>query len=104
MVLLELKSTNTIHNCERSLLLLEGNAKASVLPKNTWGRIPLWKWNGCVFPPRVKFTQMDFQGDLGILLVGRVGWPPGCMISPLSLLCQTEGIHVVTLCTLVSNR
>ena len=90
MVLLELKSTKTIHNCEQSLLLLEGNAKASVLPKNTRGRIPVWKWNGCVFPPRVKFTQMDFQGDCCILLVGRVAVATRmCDSSPLPPLSET---------------
>lgn len=90
MVLLELKSTKTIHNCEQSLLLLEGNAKASVLPKNTRGRIPVWKWNGCVFPARVKFTQMDFQGDCCILLVGRVVVATRmCDSSPLPPLSKT---------------
>lgn len=64
------------------------NTKASVLPKNTWGRVPVWRWNGCVSPPRVKFKQTDFQGD-GCALVGAAGWPPACMVPPLGW-----GIHV----------
>lgn len=91
MVLLELKSTKTIHNCEQSLLLLEGKCQGICASQKHLGggRIPVWKWNGCVFPSRVKFTQTDFQGDHCVLLVGTVGWPPECMISSLSFLYQT---------------
>ena len=47
-----------------------------MLPKNTWGRISVWKWNGCVSPPRVKFKQTDFQGD-GCASVGAGGGGEG---------------------------
>lgn len=96
MVLLELKSTETIHNCEQSLLLLEGNAKASVLPKNTWGRIPVWNGTSVFFPLELNLHRWISREIVGVLLVGRVGWPPECMISPFSLLCQT-------LCTLIGS-
>lgn len=102
MVLLELKSTKTIHNCEQSLLLLEGNAKASALPKNTWGRIPVWKWNGCVFP-----LELNLPRWISGRLLHSPGWQSGgghqdVWFLPSPPLSET-GIQVVTLCTLLST-
>lgn len=84
MVLLELKSTQTIQNCEQSLLLLRGKTPRHLcFSKTHRGSIPVWKCNGCVFHPRVKFIQTDFQGDRCIPLAGTRGWPPERMVCPL---------------------
>lgn len=86
MVLLELKSTQTIQNCEQSLLLLRGKTPRHLcFSKTHRGSIPVWKCNGCVSPPELNLYRLiSREIDHCILLAGTVGWPPECMICPFS--------------------
>lgn len=98
MVLLELKSTKTIHNCEQSLLLLEGERQGiCASQKHTGGEFQFGNGTAVLFPLELNLPRLISREIVAFFWLEQGSGHQNARF----LLSPTQGTPVVTICTLV---